>query len=108
MPGSPDPGHGSMMDELESDLDLEVVGGVAPNASIIFVTSTNALASLEYAIEQNLAQVVSMSYGWDESNDTLVRCNILCLIHCAKPLKDSQLAYFQEIARAVSRHRDDR
>ena len=62
-----DPGF--IQDELEADLDLEWSGAVAKNANIIFVTGgTTAttfgtdLASL-YIVENNVAPVVSESYG---------------------------------------------
>ncbi|MBV9745886.1 MAG: S8/S53 family peptidase, partial [Acidobacteriia bacterium] len=47
----------------ESDLDLELSGAIAPNATIIFVYSDDVETSAEYAIDQNLAPVISMSYG---------------------------------------------
>ena len=62
-------------DEGESDLDVEWSGGVAKNASITLVyaglaggdTCTNrqfgAFDALEYAIDQNLAPIISNSYG---------------------------------------------
>ena len=64
IPGSPDPGlQVSSGDLVESDLDLELSGAVARNATILFVTSTNVEDSLQYAIDQNLAPVISTSYG---------------------------------------------
>jgi hypothetical protein len=57
-----DPGVSSA-DQIESDLDLEWAGAVARNATILFVYSTNVFASAQYAIDQNLAPVISMSYG---------------------------------------------
>ena len=59
--GSADPGITA--DQDEADLDLEWSGAVAPNASILFVYSTNVLVSAAYAIDQNLAPVISYSYG---------------------------------------------
>jgi subtilase family serine protease len=50
-------------DESESDLDLEWAGGVAKNATILFVTSTDVFTSLSYAIDNNVAPVISMTYG---------------------------------------------
>jgi uncharacterized protein (TIGR03437 family) len=47
----------------ESDLDLEFAGAAAPNATIVFVYSNDVDLSLQYAIDQNLAPVISMSYG---------------------------------------------
>jgi len=66
VPGSEDPGilDNPGDDELaEADLDLELSGAVARNATILFVTSTDVQDSLQYAIDQNLAPVISASYG---------------------------------------------
>jgi uncharacterized protein (TIGR03437 family) len=62
VPGSADPGY-SPGDLGESDLDLELSGAIATNAEIIFVYSTDVETSVQYAIDQNLAPIVSMSYG---------------------------------------------
>jgi len=68
VPGSPDPGIGE--DDLpEADLDLEFSGAVAREAAILFVNASpnygvgGAFESLYYAIDQNLAPVISISYG---------------------------------------------
>src|SRR5207237_4986641 len=67
VPGSRDPGIVS--DDLgEADLDLEWAGAVARNAHLIYVNSSNVMDSLQYAVDQNLAPVVSMSYGACEQN----------------------------------------
>jgi len=50
-------------DESEADLDLEWAGAVARGATVIYVNSPDALASAEYAIENNLASVISISFG---------------------------------------------
>jgi uncharacterized protein (TIGR03437 family) len=64
VPGSRNPGDNPKSGDLgESDLDLEWSGAVARNASIIFVYSTDVMTSVQYAIDQNLAPVVSVSYG---------------------------------------------
>jgi uncharacterized protein (TIGR03437 family) len=64
VPGSKNPGVQSKSGDLaESDLDLEWSGAVARNATIIFVYSTDVMTSVQYAIDQNLAPVVSVSYG---------------------------------------------
>jgi len=62
-----DPGVSSG-DQVEADLDIEWSGAVARNASIIYVNSKNVFTSLQYAIDQNLAPVISMSYGGCESS----------------------------------------
>ncbi len=50
-------------DELEADLDLEWTGAVARGASILYVASQDALVSTEYAIDNRLAPVISISFG---------------------------------------------
>ena len=62
VPGTQDPGISSG-DREESDLDLEWSGAVARNASITFVYSENVMDAVNYAIDQNLAKVLSVSYG---------------------------------------------
>ena len=62
VPGSSDPGI-LPNDVQEGSLDVEWSGATAPNAAILYVYSTNVFGSLEYAIEQNLAPVMSISYG---------------------------------------------
>jgi uncharacterized protein (TIGR03437 family) len=64
VPGSANPGNSSKSGDLaESDLDLEWSGAVARNATIIFVYATDVMTSVQYAIDQKLAPVVSVSYG---------------------------------------------
>jgi uncharacterized protein (TIGR03437 family) len=66
VPGYPDPGI--LTDDLgEALLDLEYAGGVAPNAAVQFVYAPNVIESVAYAIDQNLAPVISMSYGLCEA-----------------------------------------
>jgi subtilase family serine protease len=55
-------------DEVEADLDIEWSGGVAKNATVLFVyaghnSQLNAFNALEFAIDNNLAPVISTSYG---------------------------------------------
>jgi subtilase family serine protease len=55
-------------DEVEADLDVEWAGGVAKNAAILFVyagsnSANNVFNALEFAIDHNLAPVISTSYG---------------------------------------------
>jgi uncharacterized protein (TIGR03437 family) len=63
VPGSTDPGTTSSDDEQESDLDLEWAGGIAYDATVLFVYSTDVGTSVTYAIDQDLAPVITMSYG---------------------------------------------
>ncbi len=62
VPNSRDPGLSSG-DREESDLDLEIAGAVAPGASIILVYAYDVMTLAQYAIDQNLAPVLSVSYG---------------------------------------------
>jgi subtilase family serine protease len=54
-------------DLTEADLDLEWSGGVASSADIIYVNAGNsangAFDSLTYAIDNNVAPIISMTYG---------------------------------------------
>jgi subtilase family serine protease len=62
VPGAPDPGIVSK-ELMESDMDLELVGAIAPNAIVLFVYSPNVFNSVEYAIDNALAPVISFSFG---------------------------------------------
>ncbi len=58
----PDPGISSG-DLPEAHLDIEWTGAVAPKATIVYVNSRSVITSAQYAIDQNLAPVMTMSYG---------------------------------------------
>jgi Pro-kumamolisin, activation domain/Putative Ig domain len=63
VPSSPNPGLVNG-DVQESSLDIEWAGATAPNASVFFVYSGNGVMdALQYAISQDLAPVISISYG---------------------------------------------
>jgi subtilase family serine protease len=56
-------------DLSESDLDLEWAGAIAPSANIAFVYSNDIFNfSLTYAIDQNTAPIVTISYGSCEAD----------------------------------------
>ncbi|HEY4053284.1 MAG TPA: S53 family peptidase, partial [Terriglobales bacterium] len=60
-------------DETEADLDLEWSGAVAPSATILYYTvgnntNFNVFDSLDFAIQDNKAKVISISYGNCEAN----------------------------------------
>ncbi len=62
-----DPGT-STADLPEAQLDVEWSGAVAPSASILYVNSTNVVdGSLTQAIDNNLAPIITISYGDCES-----------------------------------------
>ena len=50
-------------DESESDLDLEWAGAIAKNANILFVTASSAEIAVAYAIDNDVAPILSTSYG---------------------------------------------
>lgn len=55
-------------DEAESDIDLEYSGGIAKGATIYFVyvgdnSSYSVWDSMQYAVDTDIAPVISMSYG---------------------------------------------
>jgi uncharacterized protein (TIGR03437 family) len=56
-------------DLLEATLDIDWAGAVARNAQIIYVYSSDVWTSAMYAVDQNLAKVLSMSYGACEAMD---------------------------------------
>jgi subtilase family serine protease len=67
VPGDKDPGIVSG-DVGEANLDVEWSGAVAKNAGLIYVNSQNALFNaLQYTVDQNLAPVISISYGLCEA-----------------------------------------
>ncbi len=72
-------------DESESDLDLEYSGAVAKNASIYFVytgnnTNSGVFNALEYAVDTDLAPIISISYGNCEANLSTSEFNALELV----------------------------
>jgi hypothetical protein len=75
VPNSGKPYIRSMEDLGESELDLEWSGAVAKNATIVFVhtgdnQSYSAFDSVYYAIENAVAPIVSLSYGYCEYEAT--------------------------------------
>jgi uncharacterized protein (TIGR03437 family) len=70
VPTRPDPGI-SAPDLPEASLDVEWAGAVARNATVVYVYSDDVIQSLLYAIDQNLAPVISMSYGACEPSDLI-------------------------------------
>jgi len=70
----PDPGSVSFSENVEALLDMEWALGTAPGAAIQFVCSASTSASdgvdlsAAYAVDNNLAPVLSVSFGDCESN----------------------------------------
>ncbi len=69
----PDPGSVSANENFEADLDVEWSGAVAKNATVLFVISKSTHAtdgvdlSAQYIVNNNLAAVMSTSFGSCES-----------------------------------------
>jgi subtilase family serine protease len=61
VPGSTDPGQNGAMDE--ADADLEWSAALAPGVTQFYIYSSNLLFAVNYALSQNLAPVISMSFG---------------------------------------------
>ena len=62
VPNTRDPG--TVKGDLgEADLDLEWAGATAPQATLLYVYSRDVMDAVQYAIDQNLAPVISVSYG---------------------------------------------
>ena len=62
VPNTKDPG--TVKGDLgEADLDLEWAGATAPQATLVYVYSYDVTDAVQYAIDQNLAPVLSVSYG---------------------------------------------
>ncbi len=64
----------STKDLVEADLDLEWSNGVAQNASVVYVyvgnnQSFSVWDSLNYAVQNNVAHVISISYGYCEAGN---------------------------------------
>jgi subtilase family serine protease len=67
VPGTGEPAT-SAGDEGESDIDLEWSGAMAPGANIVFVyvgatTTFSVFDSMQYAIDEKIAPIISMSYA---------------------------------------------
>ncbi|MDE3196450.1 MAG: Ig-like domain repeat protein [Acidobacteriota bacterium] len=66
----PDPGT-SQSDLVEANLDLEYSSAMARHAAILYVNSLYVELSAQYAVDQNVAPVMSMSYGGCELESSL-------------------------------------
>jgi hypothetical protein len=74
VPGTADPGKTSSMGE--ADLDIEWAGAVARKASIIYVYSADvSRISVPYAINQNLAPIITFSFGLCEQLNSQTTLN---------------------------------
>ncbi len=56
----------------EADIDLEWSGAVAQNATIIYVYARSVNTAAQYAVDQRVAPIITMSYGGCEQANTPV------------------------------------
>jgi uncharacterized protein (TIGR03437 family) len=75
--GGPEPSSVDVDYYKEADLDMEWAGAIARNAQIKFVFSDDAFTSAEYAIENMVAPIVSMSFARCEPEATGIEPNSL-------------------------------
>jgi subtilase family serine protease len=76
-----DPGYPSVADLNEAEADLEWANAVAPGATILYINSNDAIqGSLTEAIDNNVAPIITTSYGACEASlgtNTLAYFNLL-------------------------------
>ena len=63
------PGLITGADLEEADLDIEWSGAVAPGATIYYYYSTNPVTAISAAVNANLVNIISMSFGAAELDD---------------------------------------
>ena len=67
----------NLLDLEEASLDVEWSGAMAPSASILFVNGDDIFSnSMTYAIDQNVAPIISTSYGLCEAGEGSSTLNI--------------------------------
>jgi subtilase family serine protease len=69
VPNTRDPGTRTS-DAQHSDLDLEWASAVAPRARLQFVYSYDVIDAVQYAVDENLAPILGMSYGECETSSS--------------------------------------
>ncbi len=77
--GGSDPGETSDGNEDEAYLDTEIVGALAPGAHIVLVRDKNAGIAAQYAVDQNLAAILNVSFGGCEAAESAANTTISAL-----------------------------
>ena len=62
VPGVADPGITSSL--YESNLDVQWAGAAARKANLVYIYANSFYTALQYAVDQNLGQVISASFGF--------------------------------------------
>ncbi len=76
VPGSRDPGIRTN-DLGEANLDVQWAGAVARNATLVYVYSNFVMDAVQHIIDQNLAPVLSLSYGSCEASNSTIAAQTL-------------------------------
>ncbi len=79
VPGGTDPGETRDGNEDEAYLDTEIVGALAPGATIVLVRDQNVALAAQYVIDQNLAAVLNVSFGACEQGEMAANAAINAL-----------------------------
>ena len=66
-----DPGSANAADVAEAEADLEIVGAIAPNATVKYVNATSVINSLLYAIDGNVSPIIVFTYTVCEQQSTV-------------------------------------
>jgi subtilase family serine protease len=74
--GGKDPGETNDGNEDEAYLDTEILGALAPGAQLILVSDKDASRAAQYAIDQNLAAILNISFGDCESAEALFNATV--------------------------------
>jgi subtilase family serine protease len=77
--GGVDPLQTDDPNEDEAYLDTEIIGALAPGATIVLVRDQNAALAAEYVIDQNLAAVLNVSFGACEAAEAAANATINAL-----------------------------
>ncbi len=67
--GCSDPGNIGGINEAEGVLDAEWAGAVAPSAALLYLSCSSADVASEYAVDANVASIISVSYGTTEQGN---------------------------------------
>lgn len=62
----------NISDEVEADLDVEWSGAIAPGATVYFYYSTSLTTAIASAINANLVNMISISFGGAELDDSVL------------------------------------
>ena len=69
VPGGTDPGQTKDANEDEAYLDTEIVGALAPGATLLLVRDVDVGTAAQYIIENNLAAILNLSFSQCESEE---------------------------------------